>query len=270
MTMGRQRWIVKIPEAVRPALETIGRIADAHGLKAYAVGGCVRDWLLGITPTVDVDITVEGSGMALAQRLGETFGVPVQSHPQFGTATLELPCGAPRRAMARRLDIATCRKETYRKPAAYPRVSAGTLRDDLRRRDFTINAMAMALSPDQFGRLADPFHGSRDLRKQRLRILHPDSFFDDPSRILRAARFAARFRLRLERRTAHQMSRALASGLLGRLNRGRLRKEFQRMAAEPHPLDALACLGRWLVEASTTIRLRRMRRWGDDRRRVAR
>ncbi|HAM39971.1 MAG TPA: hypothetical protein DDX89_08285 [Candidatus Omnitrophica bacterium] len=260
--MGRQRRIVKIPEAVRPGLETIGRIADAHELKAYAVGGCVRDWMWGIVSTVDVDVTVEGNGMALAQRLGETFGVPVQSHPQFGTATLELPCGAPRRAMRRRLDIATCRKETYREPAAYPRVSAGTLRDDLRRRDFTINAMAMALSPDQFGRLADPFDGLRDLKKRHLRILHPDSFVDDPSRILRAARFAARFHLRLERHTERQMSRALASGLLGCLNRGRVRKEFERMAAEPQPLDALACLGRWLVEASATTR--------HDRRRVAR
>lgn len=231
-------------------METIGRIAEDHGLKAYAVGGCVRDWMRGVASTVDVDVTVEGSGTALAHHLGEAFGMPVRLHPQFGTATLELPRRGRWRAMRRRLDIATCRKETYREPAAYPQVSTGTLREDLRRRDFTVNAMAVALNPNRFGRLVDPFHGSRDLRKRQLRILHPGSFVDDPSRILRAARFAARFHVGLERRTARQMSRALANGLLGRLNRGRLRKEFERMAAEPHPLGALACLGRWLADAS--------------------
>jgi tRNA nucleotidyltransferase (CCA-adding enzyme) len=152
-----------------------------------------------------------------------------------------------------RLDIASCRKETYREPAAYPKVSQGTLRDDLFRRDFTINAMAMALNADRFGVLVDPFHGLRDLTRQRLRILHAKSFLDDPSRILRAARLAPRFHLHLEQRTARKVSWALARGLLGRLNRGRLRKEFERMAAEPNPRACLACLGRWL-EASSNVR----------------
>jgi tRNA nucleotidyltransferase (CCA-adding enzyme) len=233
-------------------LETIGRLAEEHGVKAYAVGGCVRDWLLGITSTVDVDVMVEGDGLAFAHRLGERFGVPVHPHTQFGTATLELPRAGKRPVRLMRLDVASCRNETYREPAAYPKVSAGTLRDDLRRRDFTINAMAVALQPHQVGQLVDPFHGWRDVTKRRLRTLHPRSFFDDPSRMLRAARFAARFHLDLEPCTARQMSRALTQGLLGHLNRGRVRKEFERMAAEPRPLKSLACLGRWLAEAAKT------------------
>lgn len=236
---------VRIPSSVRPILETIGRVAEEQGVRVYAVGGCVRDWLLGISSTVDVDVTVEGDGIGLAKRLGEEFSVPLRSHAQFGTATLGLP---GRRLM--RLDVASCRKETYREPAAYPKVSRGTLRDDLFRRDFTINAMSLALNPDRFGRLMDPFRGVRDLKQRRLRILHPKSFVDDPSRILRAARFVPRFQLRLEPRSARQMSRALADGLLGRLNRGRLRKEFERMAAEPNPRACLACVGRWLAAAA--------------------
>lgn len=239
---------ITIPRTVRPILETIGRVAEEQEVRVYAVGGCVRDWLLGISSTVDVDVTVEGDGIGLAKRLGEAFSVPLRSHTQFGTATLEV---SHRRSI--RLDVASCRKETYREPAAYPKVSRGTLRDDLFRRDFTINAMAMALNPGRFGRLTDPFRGARDLKQRRLRILHPKSFVDDPSRILRAARFVPRFQLRLEPRSARRMSRALADGLLGRLNRGRLRKEFERMVAEPNPRACLACLGRWLAAASTHV-----------------
>ncbi len=245
--------IVEVPEAVRPILETIGRVAEEEGVRVYAVGGCVRDWLLRIPSTVDVDVTVEGDGIGLAKRLGEGFNVPLRSHAQFGTATLELPRWGRRPARSMRLDVASCRKETYREPAAYPKVSPGTLRDDLFRRDFTINAMAMALNPDRFGLLVDPFHGLHDLNQRRLRILHPKSFVDDPSRILRAARFVPRFQLRLEPRSARQMSRVLADGLLGRLNRGRLRKEFERMVAEPNPRVCLECLGRWLAAASTHV-----------------
>lgn len=245
---------IKIPKTVRPVLEAIGRMAQEQGVKAYAVGGCVRDWLLGITSTVDVDMTIEGDGIALARHLGGQFEVPVESHVQFGTATLTLPRTGKRGGRTMRLDIASCRKETYREPAAYPTVSAGTLRDDLRRRDFTINAMAVALHRRRFGCLVDPFHGRRDLTKRKLRTLHPKSFLDDPSRMLRAARFAARFHLDLEPRTACQMSHALGRGFLGRLNRGRVRKEFERMAAEPHPLECLACLGRWLASASSARR----------------
>jgi len=231
----------RIPEDIRALLEAIGRLAQHQRVRAYAVGGCVRDWLLGTSSATDLDVTVEGDGVALADAIARDFGGSVEPHPPFGTATVVVTHPRPRL----RIDVATCRKETYAKPAAYPQVAAGTLRDDLARRDFTINAMALALAPRAFGRLIDPFHGAQDLRLKRLRILHPGSFMDDPSRILRGIRFAQRFGLRWERRTQRASREAIAAGALGWLNAGRLRKERELMAREPNPracvqqLDAL-------------------------------
>jgi tRNA nucleotidyltransferase (CCA-adding enzyme) len=180
---------------------------------------------------MDLDVTVEGDGVQLANAIAQAFGGMVEPHPPFGTATVVVAHPWPRL----RIDVATCRKETYVKPAAYPKVAAGTLQDDLARRDFTINAMAMALAPRTFGRLIDPFQGARDLRQKRLRMLHPGSFVDDPSRILRGIRFAQRFGLRWERGTQRAMREAVAAGALGWLNAGRLRKERELMTQEPNP-----------------------------------
>jgi len=190
---------VRIPLRVRPLLARIGRLAAERGVSVFAVGGCVRDWLLGNPSTIDLDVVVEGDGVAFAQLLGEALSARVTTYGQFGTATLLMRRGR----RLQRIDIASCRKETYAKPAAYPSVTPGTLRDDLARRDFTINAMAMAINPRQFGTLIDPFHGRRDLRPKQLRVLHANSFLDDPSRIRRAVRFAQRFGMTLKRYTAH-------------------------------------------------------------------
>lgn len=224
-------------------LQRIGRLAAQQGVAAYAVGGCVRDWLLGNDTTVDLDVVVEGDGLAFAQALGRVLRAGVTRHEQFRTATLTW-----RRVgvAAARIDIATCRKETYAKPAAYPKVVPGALRDDLFRRDFTINAMAVAVNPSRFGRLLDPFGGRRDLAARRLRILHAGSFVDDPSRILRAVRFLQRFGFRLEAGTARALTQAIAQGGLERLNYGRLRKELDRMCQEPDPGACLRRLDRWL------------------------
>ncbi|MBI4596831.1 MAG: CCA tRNA nucleotidyltransferase [Candidatus Omnitrophica bacterium] len=200
-------------------------------MKAYAVGGCVRDWMLGITQTPDLDVAVEGDSLALARAIAAELGGDVTAvHEQFRTATITLEPSAL--SLERHLDIAMCRKETYARPAAYPTVAPGALKDDLRRRDFTINAMAVALAPAQFGRLIDPFHGARDLRRRQLRILHPRSFLDDPSRILRGIRFAHRFHLRWEASTARALRRAVQAGAIGWLNAGRLRKELDLMTRE--------------------------------------
>ena len=142
-----------------------------------------------------------------------------------------------------RLDVATCRKETYSKPAAYPKVAPGKLTDDLFRRDFTINAMAVSISPATFGRLIDPFKGKADLSRGCLRVLHDRSFVDDPSRILRSIRFLKRFDLRWDAHTRTLMLQAVASGFLGELNVGRLERELGHMFDEPNPracFDALA------------------------------
>ena len=231
-----------IPRKVRGLLKTIGRLADERNVQAYAVGGCVRDWCLGIQRVTDVDVTVEGDGIAMARAVARHFNGTIQIHEQFGTATV---CGAGPRGI--RVDVASCRREVYERPAAYPRVLAGTLQDDLFRRDFTINAMAVRLEPGHVGVLVDPFHGVQDLRRRLLRILHARSFSDDPSRILRGVRFAVRFGLRWERGTAAALRRAVAAGALGRLNAGRLHKELARMVDEPDPQACWAHFASLLV-----------------------
>jgi len=223
---------LRIPHQVEPLLRQIGRIGETLHAPAYAVGGCVRDWWLGVANTVDLDVTVEGSGIEVARAAARSLGGTVQAHQQFGTATVLV--AGPRR---RRVDFATCRKETYATPAAYPRVAPGTLEEDLFRRDFTMNAIAAALSPARFGTLVDPFHGAQDLRRKQVRILHTQGFLDDPSRILRGIRFLHRFGFRWERKTQRLAREAVAAGALGWLNAGRLSRELDRMSREPNPLS---------------------------------
>ena len=222
---------IDIPRRIEPLLRRIGEVGKAHHLPIYAVGGCVRDWLLGLTDTMDLDVTVEGSGIELAHAAAQALGGTVQPHQQFGTAALTL-----RRPRRQRIDFATCRREMYAGLAAYPRVTPGTLEEDLFRRDFTINAMAVALSPVRFGVLVDPFQGLRDLHHRWLRVLHERSFLDDPSRLLRGIRFRHRFGLRWEPDTERRAREAMVGGALGWLNAGRLRKELDRMGEEPDPL----------------------------------
>ncbi|MBI4355271.1 MAG: CCA tRNA nucleotidyltransferase [Candidatus Omnitrophica bacterium] len=215
---------VRIPRAVGPLLRRIGCIAQAQGQQAYAVGGCVRDWLLG-RHTRDVDIVVDREAARLARAVADALGGRLTIHAQFGTATVA--------TRTRTIDVATCRRESYAVPAAYPKVRPGTLRQDLFRRDFTINAMACRLAPAAWGRLVDEFGGRRDLTARRLRVLHPRSFIDDPSRILRAVRFEQRLGLTIEPRTRRWMREAIAAGWLLKLNRGRWRKELSAMDEEP-------------------------------------
>ena len=148
---------VTVPLPLVELLQDIGEIARQQGMSAYAIGGCVRDWLLGIGNTPDIDVAVEGDGMQVARAIADDRGGTVIAHPQFGTATVTF------HAPLQRLDVATCRKEIYARPAAYPKVLPGTLADDLSRRDFTINAMAMTVAHASFGTLIDLFEGARDL-----------------------------------------------------------------------------------------------------------
>lgn len=239
---------VELPEALTPLLRQIGALAAARGMAAYAVGGCVRDWLRQDAGLVDVDITVEGDGVVLAEALAAATGGGCRSHAQFGTATVTWPAG---RGGLSGVDVATCRQETYARPAAYPRVRAGTIGQDLARRDFSINATAISLTPAAWGTLLDPFDGAADLLQRRvLRVLHARSFWDDPSRILRGIRFLHRFALRWEAQTRHWLEAAVADGALGWLNAGRLEKELARMAEEPDPARCLATLAALLADAA--------------------
>ncbi|MGH7415894.1 MAG: hypothetical protein ACREKJ_16995, partial [Candidatus Rokuibacteriota bacterium] len=184
-------------------LRVAGKLGEGMGTPAYAVGGFVRDLLLDAAASTllpDIDLVVEGDGIAFARRLAEEIGGTLLVHGGFGTASIEgghAPAGAGLAAVPLgRVDVASARRERYAAAGALPDVGPAPLVDDLRRRDFSVNAMAVALAPDRVGRLLDPLGGQPDVRARRLRSLRPLAFVEDPTRIFRAARYAARLGLR--------------------------------------------------------------------------
>ena len=211
-----------------PELETV-RAAAAEPL--YVVGGAVRDLLLG-RDRADLDLVVEGDAAALAGRLGAQ---PAE-HERFATAKVDLD--------GHEIDIASARSETYKHPGALPEVTvAADIEADLGRRDFTINAMAIPLEGEL--RLIDPHGGEADLEAGLLRVLHPRSFVDDPTRAIRAARYAARFGFELETET----ERLLRAADLGTVSADRKEAELLRLAGEPSGRRGLELLAGWgLVE----------------------
>jgi poly(A) polymerase len=194
-------------------LRTIGHVAEREGIEAYAVGGMVRDVLLGRS-TTDLDfVTVgPGTGIELAEAVGEELGGrTAHVYPKFGTAAIRIPAqealpeGHPDDALV--LEFVAARKESYRSDSRKPIVEDGTLEDDQYRRDFTVNAMAIHLAPDRFGTLIDPFDGRRDLERRTIDTpLDPeDTFEDDPLRMIRAARFATELEFRVSDRVFDAM-----------------------------------------------------------------
>jgi tRNA nucleotidyltransferase (CCA-adding enzyme) len=220
-----------IAEALEHMHPELAPVRDAGGDPVYLVGGAVRDLLLG-RGRADIDLVVEGDAAALAERLG----AEVTSHERFGTAKVKLN--------GHEIDIAGARSESYPQPGALPVVVGGAeLADDLRRRDFTINAMAIPLQ-GQPG-LIDPHGGEADLAMRQLRVLHDDSFLDDPTRALRAARYAARFGFGLETRTAE----LLRATDLHTVSANRREAELLRLAKEHGAADGFSLLSDWgLVE----------------------
>ncbi len=202
-------------------LEQIQAVAaEARGV--FLVGGAVRDLLLG-ERQVDLDIAVEGDGIAVARSLAARLKGHVRPHEKFGTAVVVVPGddGVPLR-----VDIASTRSESYDYPAALPKVEHATIRSDLARRDFTINAMAVSLKPETYGALLDYFGGRADLEARRIVVLHNLSFIEDPTRILRAIRYENRYGLRMDAHT-HNLARACSSmDLVGDLSSARLRDEL--------------------------------------------
>jgi tRNA nucleotidyltransferase (CCA-adding enzyme) len=208
-------------------LRELGRLADESGISLYLVGGVVRDLLLK-RATWDLDLTVEGDGMVFARAVADCYGAGVALFEQFATARLTLPDGL-------KVDIASTRSESYTKPAALPDVTPSSLRDDLYRRDFTINAMAIQLNVNAFGTLQDPYQGQRDLKTKTLRVLHDNSFLDDPTRIFRGIRFVQRFGLRWDPKSQRLLMQAAATNLIDRLSGPRLRNEMFLLFGERHP-----------------------------------
>jgi len=206
----------------------LAQLRDADGV--HLVGGAVRDVLLGGTP-VDLDLVVEGDTAALATSLGGDRTV----HDRFGTATVVLDGFT--------YDIARSRRETYAHPGALPDVEPAPLSEDLRRRDFTVNAIAIALTGDRAGELTAVPDALEDLEARRLRVLHDASFIDDPTRLFRLVRYSSRLGFEIEPHTRALAQVPIAAGALGTVSGPRIGAELRLLAREPNPLAALHALG---------------------------
>lgn len=217
-----------LPGQILELVASISKEADQLGQRAYLVGGVVRDLLLGY-PNFDLDLVVEGDAIGLAQQIAKTRTIKLITHPRFGTA--KLSCGDFT------LDMATARGETYAKPGALPRVTPGILDDDLFRRDFSINAMAISLAPDNYGEVIDPHHGKSDLEHRFIRVLHTRSFQDDATRILRAVRYEQRLNFKLETQTAQLLKRDVP--MLRTISADRIRHELELILREKYPEHAI-------------------------------
>jgi tRNA nucleotidyltransferase (CCA-adding enzyme) len=224
-------------DRLRPVFDAIAAASEAvEGV--YLVGGTVRDILLG-EDGFDVDIAVEGDAIELARRIAHELGGRARVHEKFGTAVVLYGDGE-------RVDVVTARTEFYDAPAALPAVEHASIREDLFRRDFTINAMAASLKGDDFGRLVDPFGGRSDLAAETLRVLHNLSFIEDPTRIFRAVRYENRYGFRMDEHTVRLARACIEMGLVGDLSSARLRDELVALLEESevgHSVPRLAELG---------------------------
>jgi tRNA nucleotidyltransferase (CCA-adding enzyme) len=210
-------------------LKALGRAAAISGTKLWAVGGVVRDALLGL-PVFDIDLTSETPADQLGRTLSSTLGGSVSPITPFATVKLTID--------SHHFDLATTRTETYPTPGTLPVVSLSSLDDDLQRRDFSVNAMAASLAPGDFGELLDPHGGRADLNAKTIRALHLRSFQDDPTRAFRAVRYATRLGFRIDPGTARWMRHD--ASLIERLSGTRARHEIERLLDEPRGAAALA------------------------------
>ena len=229
----------RLPPALTSRIATIADVSRRHGIPVHLVGGFVRDLLLE-RENRDLDLVVEGDGLDFAARLAEAVDGRVRAHRAFLTAVVVDPEGF-------HVDVATARSEFYRAPAALPEVQTSALRQDLFRRDFTINTLAIRLGPEPTPELIDYFGGRRDLKEKTLRVLHSLSFIDDPTRLLRAVRLELRLGFRISPETLHLAEVALSEGVFDHLSGSRLRDELSLLLDDPalalRGIERLAELG---------------------------
>lgn len=218
------------PQEVLDLLSQIKNIA-AKEYKVYLVGGIVRDLILGFK-NLDVDLVVEGEGIDFARKIAESLGGKIRAHKKFGTAVVILPGDF-------RIDVASARTEYYEYPAALPTVEFASIRQDLFRRDFTINSMAIAISVGHYGELLDFFGGQRDIAQKKINVLHNFSFIEDPTRIFRAIRFEQRFGFKLSGHTESLAKRAIELELVGELTNVRVRDELMACLEEKNAIKIL-------------------------------
>jgi tRNA nucleotidyltransferase (CCA-adding enzyme) len=228
-----------LPPFLKERVAAVARVSREMGVPVYVVGGLVRDLLLE-RENRDLDLVVEGDGLAFAARLAEALGGRMREHRAFLTAVVVDRDGF-------HIDVATARSEFYRAPAALPEVQMSALRQDLFRRDFTINTLAVRLGPEPAPELIDYFGGRNDLKDRVLRVLHSLSFIDDPTRVLRAVRLELRLGFHISPETLRLVEIALAEGIFDHLSGARLREELEMLLNDPalalRGIDRLAELG---------------------------
>jgi tRNA nucleotidyltransferase (CCA-adding enzyme) len=227
-----------LPGQLLELVNDISRQAANLGQRVYLVGGIVRDLLLKDPslrsgPRFDLDLVVEGDAVKLAQEVAAAGQAKLLAHHRFGTAKLRYEDFI--------LDLATARKETYARPGALPAITPGTLEDDLIRRDFSINAMAISLAANDYGKLIDPYQGRSDLEHRLIRVLHPKSFSDDATRILRGVCYEQRLAFEFEAQTARLLERDIP--MLDSISGDRIRHELEHILEEDRPELAINRLG---------------------------
>ncbi len=220
----------KFPAEIVDLLRLCGTVSKDLGFSAYLVGGSVRDLILG-EANLDIDIVIEGDGIAFARKLGSKLGVKVKCHKKFGTAVVITDI--------LKFDVASARTEYYESPAALPKVEMSSIKKDLYRRDFTINTMAVKLDPDHFGQLLDFFGGQKDLKDKTIRILHNLSFIEDPTRAFRAIRFSERFGFKISKHTINLIKTAVRINLFNKLSGTRMYDELVLLFVETEPKKAI-------------------------------
>jgi tRNA nucleotidyltransferase (CCA-adding enzyme) len=218
----------QLPADLIDFIKKAGDIAEKQQQRLYLVGGVVRDLLLE-RHNLDLDLVVEGEAIRLGEEIAKLYKAEITIHHRFGTAKV--------RWKGRSADLATARAETYAKPGALPRVKSGTIGNDLTRRDFTVNAMAINLNPSHYGELIDPYGGRQDLKKKLIRVLHDKSFTDDATRIWRALRYEQRLEFQIEPMTLLLIERDI--DMLKTISGDRLRHELELVLKEEFPEKAL-------------------------------
>lgn len=229
-------YINKLPPEIRDIIFSASDISCRQAVPAYLVGGFVRDLILKVKD-FDLDIVVEGDGIKFAEDLGITLKARLIRHKRFGTATLMINHRL-------KVDIATARRESYPEAASLPVVIPSNFEDDLIRRDFTINAMAINISKDNFGEFVDLFGGINDLRNGKVRVLHDLSFIDDPTRMLRAVRFEKRYGFSIEPKTLRLLKEAVKLNMLDKVQPQRNRDELVLLLKENNPKKHIIRVGK--------------------------
>ncbi|HQA03681.1 MAG TPA: CBS domain-containing protein [Thermodesulfovibrio thiophilus] len=227
-----------LPEEIYEILNIAGNLAQEKGYGAYLVGGSVRDLLMRL-PSPDIDIVVEGDGILFAHDLSKRIGGKLTSHARFATAKIMKEIKKDGNIKTIHIDIATARTEYYESPAALPKVETSSIKKDLYRRDFTINALAVKLNTKDFGLLIDFFGGQRDIKDKKIRVLHNLSFVEDPTRAIRAIRFAEKLGFKISKHTENLIKLAVKMGIFEKLKGPRLYEELILLLQDTMPQNSI-------------------------------